>query len=208
MLVNHGSRYISVHPCTLQLQNNNIFENIDSFPFDIDSSTSSLEKETNIVTDNFQNVKVLFDNENMFYNENIFPIDGESDRNENILNSDDVTDNTDNPQNTDQSTYIQNDDCYHNNEKHPKVKDFVEYKISGTNNFQKGQIIRRTGKVSGKYSDWYNIKNLNDDTISSTDWKNVDKWKHYSQEGVLINSLVTNFSEFDIANLKLYELNK
>ena len=31
-------------------------------------------------------------------------------------------------------------------------------------------------KVLGKHSDWYNIKNLNDDTISSIDWKSMDKW--------------------------------
>ena len=77
-----------------------------------------------------------------------------------------------------------------------------------TNDFQKAQIIKRAGKVSGKYSDWYNIKNVNDDTISSIDWKSLDKWKQYSQEDALINSLVNNFSDFDIANTKLDELNK
>ena len=77
-----------------------------------------------------------------------------------------------------------------------------------TNDFQKAQIIKRAGKVSGKYSDWYNIKNVNDDTISSIDWKSVDKCKQYSQEEALINSLVNNFSDFDITNAKLDELNK
>ena len=76
MLVKHGLRCIRVHPCNLQLRNNNIFENISSFPSDKDSSTSSLEKGLNIVTDSFQNVS--FDIENMFGNENIFPIDRES----------------------------------------------------------------------------------------------------------------------------------
>ena len=70
----------------------------------------------------------------------------------------------------------------HNNQKDPKSKDSVEYKILGSNDFQKIQIIKRAGKVSGKYSDWYIIKNLNDDTISSIDWKSVKKWKQYSQE--------------------------
>ena len=112
MLVKQGSRYIRVHPCNLQLRNNNLCENKDSFPSDIDSSTSSLEKGPSVVTDYFQNVKVLFDNEkmggndNMFDNEVICPIDGESDKNENILNSEDVTDIIDIQQNTDQSTSI------------------------------------------------------------------------------------------------------
>ena len=72
MLGKHGLRYIRVHPCNLQLRNNNLYENKDSFPSHIDSSTSSLKKGLNIVTDNFQNVKVLFDNENMCDNDNVW----------------------------------------------------------------------------------------------------------------------------------------
>ena len=160
-------------------------------------------KRTSVVTDDFQNVKVLFDNEEMGGNDNVFdneiicPIDGESDKTDNILNSEDITDIIDIKQNTDQSTSIQNEGSYHNNQKHSKVKDFVEYKIFGFNDFQKAQIIKRAGKVSGKYSDWYNIKNVNDDTLSSIDWKSVDKWKQYSQEAS-INSWVKNFLDFDI----------
>ena len=82
-----------VHSCNLQLRNNNLYENKDSFPSNIDSSTSSLEKGPSIVTGDFQNVKDLFDNEKMGGNDNVFddevicPIDGASDKNENILNS-------------------------------------------------------------------------------------------------------------------------
>ena len=107
-------------------------------------------------------------NDNVFGNELMCPIDGESGKNENILNLEDAIDIQ---QNTEQGTSIQNDGCYHNNQKHPKVKDFVEYKIFGSNYFQKAQIIKRAGKVSGKHSDWYNIKDINDDTISNIDWK-------------------------------------
>ena len=143
----------------------------------------------------------------MFDNEAICPIDDESDKNENILNSEDVTDIIDIQQNTNQSTSIQSEG-YNNNQKHPKVTDFVEYKIFGSRYFQKAQIVKRAGKVSGKYSDWYNIKNVNDDTISSIDWKSVNKWKQYFQQQALINSSVNNFSDFDITNAKLDELNK
>ena len=100
----------------------------------------------------------MFDNDNMFDNEIICPINGESDKNENISNSEDVTDITDNQQNADKSASIQNKYCHHNNQRHPKVKDFVEYKILGPTDFQKAQIIKRAGKVSGKYSDWYDIR--------------------------------------------------
>ena len=49
VLVKHGSRYIRVHPCYLQLRINNLLENKNSFPSDIDSPIYSLEKEPNIV---------------------------------------------------------------------------------------------------------------------------------------------------------------
>ena len=149
----------------------------------------------------------MCNSDNMFDHEIICPIDGESDKKENISNSEDVTEIVDIQQNANQSTSIQNEDCYHNNQKHPKVKDFVEYKILGSNNFQKAQIIKRGGKVSGKYSDWNNITNVNDDTISNIDWKSVDKWKQYFKEQALIHWL-TIFSDFDITNAKLGELNK
>ena len=47
MLVKHGLRYIRVHPCNIQLQKNNLYENKDSFPSGIDSSTSSVVTDDN-----------------------------------------------------------------------------------------------------------------------------------------------------------------
>ena len=47
MLVKHGLRYIRVHPYNIQLQKNNLYENKDSFPSDIDSSTSSVVTDDN-----------------------------------------------------------------------------------------------------------------------------------------------------------------
>ena len=41
---------------------------------------------------------------------------------------------------------IQNEGCYNNNQIHPKVKDFVEYKIFGYNGFQRAEIIKELGK--------------------------------------------------------------
>ena len=79
----------------------------------------------------------------MFDNEKSFAVDSESDKNENISNSEDVTNSIDSPQNTDKSTSIQNN-CYNKNQKHSKVKNFVEYKILGSKDFQKAQIIKKS----------------------------------------------------------------
>ena len=59
----------------------------------------------------------------IFDNENIFPLDGESEKKWKHLK---FTKYQKIPQNTDQSTSIPNDDCYCNNQKHQKVKDFAE----------------------------------------------------------------------------------
>ena len=37
------------------------------------------------------------------------------------INSENVIDSIDNQRNTDESTSIQNGDCYHNNQKYPKI---------------------------------------------------------------------------------------
>ena len=57
----------------------------------------------------------------MFGNDFICPIDDESDENENSLNWEDIIDIIDIQQDANQSTSIQNEGCYHNNQKHPKV---------------------------------------------------------------------------------------
>ena len=80
----------------------------------------------------------------MFDNEKSFAVDSESDKNENISNSEDVTNSIDSPQNTGKSTSIQNNNCYNKNQKHSKVKNFVEYKILGSKDFQKAQIIKKS----------------------------------------------------------------
>ena len=36
----------------------------------------------------------------------------------------------------------------------------------------------------------------------------MDKWKQYPQEEALLNSFVNNFSDSDVTNAKLDELNK
>ena len=79
----------------------------------------------------------------MFDNEKSFAVDSESDKNENISNSEDATISIDSPQNTDKSTSIQNN-CYNKNQKHSNVKNFVEYKILGSKDFQKAQIIKKS----------------------------------------------------------------
>ena len=64
---------------------------------------------------------------------------------------------------------------YYNNQKHLKVKNLFEFKILGSNDFQKAEIIKRASKYQADIQ-IVNINNLNYDAISNIDWKSVDKW--------------------------------
>ena len=72
--------------------------------------------------------------------------------------------------------------------------------------FKNLKLLKELAKYQANIQTGKNIKKLNDDKISSFDWKNVDKWKQYSQKEALINSPANNFSDFDITNAKLDEL--
>ena len=72
--------------------------------------------------------------------------------------------------------------------------------------FKNPKLLKELAKYQANIQTGKNIKKLNDDKISSFDWKNVDKWKQYSQKEALINSSANNFSDFDITNAKLDEL--
>ena len=93
------------------------------------------------------------------------------------------------------------------NKKHPKIKEYVQYKLFGSDDVSKSQILSRASKVSGKYSNWFNIRNIDNNTIASIDWQNVEKWKPISSEEVLVSSH-KDLSNFDFSTAKLEELQK
>ena len=59
--------------------------------------------------------------------------------------------------------------------------------------FKNPKLLKELAKYQANIQTGKNIKKLNDDKISSFDWKNVDKWKQYSQKEALINSSANNF---------------
>lgn len=98
------------------------------------------------------------------------------------------------------------EDTY-DNHVYPKIEVFVEFKTVESDGFIKIYIFSRAGKILSKLDDWYNIRNLRDDWVIDLNWKIVDKWKQFSHEEVLVTSH-KNFSEFEVTNAKLGELNK
>ena len=56
----------------------------------------------------------------------------------------------------------------------PNIKQYVKYKVAGSNDIVDVKIISRAGKASGKNKNWCNIKNLTNNTLSSVNWYKVN----------------------------------
>ena len=110
----------------------------------------------NLNQESFQNVYVILQADNEFLEEynNGKKIDCIDIQNEGYKDSENISD----------SKTLMN-----NGQKYPRIKNFIEYKILGSNKIFKSQIISRTCKASRKNSNWLNLRNLDDDTIASTD---------------------------------------
>ena len=189
VLVKHGSTYIRVHPCNLQLKGNTfVTENNSSSTPDVLNGPTELRKNSN---EFHQDSKQSFENASVLY---------ETEK-ECEVNDDDANNSETNSEiNVDTNEY-------YNGLNKPKVKDFVEYKVRDSDKTFRAQIISRAGKISGKYSDWFNMQDLDDGSISNIDWNSVEKWKPFTQEEVLLASH-KNHLDFEITNAKLDELKK
>ena len=56
---------------------------------------------------------------------------------------------------------------------YPKIKekDYITYKFIGSDENFRSQIIGGAGKVSDKYSYWFNVKIFNHDKVQNVDWR-------------------------------------
>lgn len=224
VLIKHGSTYVRVHPCNIQLKNishinnsniHNTFENENNL-FEINHDDSVVSKSNKYdspisfenlgpqemndeannsskIDENFENINMLLEAENDFSQQN----------NNDGINCVNIANENDEQK---QNDHVSESQMF-NNRKHPKIKDYVEYKLFDSDEVSKSQILSRAGKVSGKYSNWFNIRDIENDTIASIDWQNVEKWKPISSEEVLISSH-KDLSNFDFSTAKLEELQK
>ena len=222
--VEHGSTYVRVHPCNIQLKNishiensniHNTFKNENNL-FEINHDDSVISKSNKYdspisfenlgpqemndeannspkIDENFENINMLLEAENDFSQQN----------NNDGINCVNIANKNDQQK---QNDHVSESQMF-NNRKHPKIKDYVEYKLFDSDEVSKSQILSRAGKVSGKYSNWFNIRDIVNDTIASIDWQNVEKWKPISSEEVLISSH-KDLSNFDFSTAKLEELQK
>ena len=55
----------------------------------------------------------------------------------------------------------------------PNIKQYLKYKVADSNDIVDAQIISRADKASGKNKNWYNVKNLTKNSLSSVNWDKV-----------------------------------
>lgn len=93
----------------------------------------------------------------------------------------------------------------HSSEIAPPIKSLVKYKLKDTNDWNVVRIVKRGGKVGGKYKNWYNVYDRDSECgeMYSLDWKSVDKWNVVPEE-VLMST--TCFKDPDVLEAKWKEL--
>ena len=62
-------------------------------------------------------------------------------------------------------------------------------------------IISQVGKASGKNKYWFNVKDLEDNTMKSVDFENIESWKNLNEEVLLCKN-----ETFEVVEAKLREL--
>ena len=63
----------------------------------------------------------------------------------------------------------------------PKINQTVKYRLNDSENWKNVKILNRAGKVgknkTGKYKNWLNVRNLDNNVETSIDWSEVGDWE-------------------------------
>ena len=57
----------------------------------------------------------------------------------------------------------------------PNLEQYAEVQLDESDEIQSIQIVNRTGKDRGMYRNWYNVRDLNTNELSSINWDAVSK---------------------------------
>ena len=89
----------------------------------------------------------------------------------------------------------------------PNLEQYAEVQLDESDEIQSIQIVNRTGKDRGMYRNWYNVRDLNTNELSSINWDAVRKWRPISNSKYVLVSTNDMNSE-DLLNALLEELKK
>ena len=87
----------------------------------------------------------------------------------------------------------------------PALKSTVKYKLKDSDSWKIGEVHSRGGKVSGKYCNWFNVKNVHSGDIEAIDWKEkIEAWHPIDIEPVWITG--TKLDDLAVDEAKAKEL--
>ena len=82
----------------------------------------------------------------------------------------------------------------------PKRNQCIKYRTSQENDWSHVKYLNRAGKATGKYNNWLNVKNIDDDKEYSLDWNQVSEWQPIEHH-VFLGTYEDKFEEARVKEL-------
>ena len=89
----------------------------------------------------------------------------------------------------------------------PKVKERIKYKLKDEGKWFAAEIIGRAGKRTGKYSAWFNVKDIESGESKSINFELVDDWQRLSEDSERLEEInITSFTDMSMLEAKMKEI--
>ena len=62
----------------------------------------------------------------------------------------------------------------------PSKNEYIEYKTENGNKWNKCQFISHTWKPTEKYKHYFNVLNLENNSVKDIDWQTIKEWRSLS----------------------------
>ena len=212
ILVKHGSTYVRVHTCRITCainsdqneihRTNHIYwknsgnnesksHQLKSWAIEIDSSDKELEHPLNNNNININAVNQNNDIEWPVYN-NV----GDLNKKQGEVN--DLTKSI-SCLSIDENSYL--GIVKYDNKHLPSKNEYTEYKTENDNAWNKCQFTSHAGKTTGKYKHYFNVLNLENNSVKDIDWQTIKEWRSLS-------GLSGNIVNDALLEAKIYEIEK
>ena len=184
ILVKHSSSYIRVHPCRLQplLHQSPSNQGGSVLP----DTTAQSPSDT---CDKVPPEKPI---------NSAMNLEPDSDDETNNEESEPFTTDTENLATTSSNSQV----------KKPRIKQHVKIRESDDTEWEPVKIINRGGKATGKYSNWYNVQNLDNSSLKCVNWDTLKEWKPMPDTNEILFSKNEQYDQSELLQAKLYELDK
>ena len=88
----------------------------------------------------------------------------------------------------------------------PKKTEYTEYKTENDNTWNRCQFISHTGKAIRKCKHYFNVLNLENNSVKDIDWQMIKEWRSLSEPvDIFLSGHIVND---DLLKAKIYEIEK